>query len=170
MIHKCFSLVPDNWNLCTCCNWMQAQQFLSLVESYTTIHKCMEIHKWKFHNMSWDLNCTLVAQAPLYLGFIICRLALLSIFHTVRDVVPKAQIWSQFTGLNTKEMTSFPVCGCVQIGSAFSQFLHHTATVTVKQLLSLKKQNREYAYSSVLLSTAYHTVMVWSGREEQHPK
>lgn len=111
----------------------------------------------------------------LYHGFRTWKLALFSMFQTVMDVVPRAQSWSQFVGLNSKEKTSLPACACVHIGSAFSQFLQHTVMIKVTMLLTVKQTQLKRYMCGTLNQTvdiflAYHTVMLWSGREEQQPK
>lgn len=112
----------------------------------------------------------LVLPSLLYRGFRTWKLALFSIFQTVMDVVLKAQSWSQFRGLNTKEMTSCPACGCVQIGSAFCQFLHYTVMVTVREQLRLNKHNWKYVAHifTVLYVFQWLTTLLWCSLVERN--
>lgn len=105
-----------------------------------------------------------------YLGFRTWKLALFSIFQTVRDVLPKAQSWSQFRGLNTKEKTSCPACGCVQMGSVVSQFLHDTVMVTVTELSCLNKHNWNIGGTQrkVVYCFQWLTTLLWCGLVERN--
>lgn len=120
--------------------------------------------------ISLDLNYLLVQPSLLYLGFRTWKLALFSIFQTVRDVLPKAQSWSQFRGLNTKETTSCPACGCVQIGWVVSQFLHDTVMVTVTELPCLNKHNWNIGGTQckVVYCFQWLTTLLWCGLVERN--
>ena len=122
----------------------------------------MSTHQFRF----W----LLVQPSLFYLGFRTWKLALFSIFQTVRDVLPKAQSWSQFRGLNTKEKTSCPACGCVQMGSVVSQFLHDTVMVTVTELSCLNKHNWNIGGTQrkVVYCFQWLTTLLWCGLVERN--
>lgn len=114
-----------------------------------------------------NLNYTLARLGSLHLGFRTWRLVLFSTFQRVRDVVPRAQSWKQFRGLNTREMTSRPASGSAQSRSPFSQFLQHTAMVTVTDLLCLNKHNWR-SHTTWRNDVQWLTTQLWCGLEERN--
>jgi hypothetical protein len=107
-----------------------------------------------------------------YPGFIMWKLSLFSMVQTVRDDdALKEQIWSQFIGLNTKEVMSFPACGWLQIGSPVSQFLQKSIGITTNSECTKQRSFKWMWKEDIKWSGfSYHTVMVWSGIDEQQAK